>query len=147
MMEKAESETVKWNPIIIADITSAYELLKRDPDNYIVYLDEPTAGAENGIGVNEADKNNMQEFVAKIITILPRQAVLLSATLPNLKTELPALSYRQDDIIMVQTERLPVGCVAVGPNGNQVLPHEISASLIEFRSVVQGLQTDALMQR
>ena len=148
MMAKAKSESVKWNPIIISDVTSAFELLKANRDDYVVYLDEPTAGAENGVGQSEDDRNKMQELIAQIISVLPKQAVLLSATLPNLLTEFPSLaSYRSGEIIMIETQRLPVGCVAISPDGNQVLPHEISSNLTEFKSVVQGLQTDALMQR
>jgi hypothetical protein len=105
-------------------------------------MDEPTAGAENGV-----ENNDMQSVVAKIIAILPKQSVLLSATLPNLITEFPTLATRRSDIIMVETQRLPVGCVAIAPDGNQLLPHEISSNFDEFVSVVKSLQTDALMQR
>jgi len=164
MIKYAENETIHFNPIIVSDVTSAVILLDLYPDKFIVYLDEPTAGAENGI-----EGNDMQKWVAKILSKIPNQTVMLSATLPNLLVELPAIhklpraivareklvssgfnnftSTSDGYIVMIETQRLPVGCVAVSPTGEQVLPHEISETFEEFQKIVSSLSTDALMLR
>ena len=114
--ENAESECSirKQYPIIISDIRSAYELLGMFPDDFVVYIDEPTARAENGMSGNE-----LQQWVAKLWTHLPgKQAVLLSATLPSID-EMPTLRdlVGSETCITVDSKRLPIGAVAIHPDG------------------------------
>ena len=213
--KKANDDTVTYNHIVIADITSAIELLGLYRDEFIVYFDEPTAGAENGSNktydiayedgeieprvtdkmirplggggsspsscsspssspssskvaendvvecnyrgqgrwiqgkINKVVDNIMQEYVAKLLTLLPSLTIMLSATLPDLKTQFPSLVelYGDANIKMVETQRLPVGCVALAPDGSQYLPHQIAESIDEFKEAIRGLQNDSLMLR
>ena len=147
--ENAEFESVECGrsrrpTMIISDIRSAYELLGMFPDEFIVYMDEPTAGAENGMSGNE-----LQQWVAKLCTRLPgKQAVLLSATLPSID-EMPTLCnlVGRETCIAVNNQRLPVGAVAIHPDGRQMLPHELAENWTEFVEIVRSLSNDSLMQR
>lgn len=153
MFAKAENLTVHHCPIIIADLASAIRLLQLFPDDFVAYVDEPTAGAERGF-----DHNKITELVAQICSLLPAQSVLLSATLPNIPTELPSLAQHflnkhggegkpVPEVKMVSSLRLPVGCDALDPTGKMVLPHQLADSFEEFKMVVSRMDGDALMQR
>ena len=129
MWERAESRTDHYAPIIIADLASAVELLTIYPDRFVAYVDEPTAGAERG-KVN----NKVTEYIAKICSLLPSCSVLLSATLPDIVSELPSLAadftarHPGGEVKMVNSLRLPVGCDALSPDGVHVLPHQLAES-------------------
>lgn len=148
MYERAETESVHHCPIIIADLASAIILLKLYPDDYIAYIDEPTAGAERGM-----ENNKITELIAEICLRLPAQAVLLSATLPDIPTELPSLKdsflarHAGGSVEMVTSLRLPVGCDALDPSGNLKMPHQLAENFKEFKLVVSKMHGDALMQR
>jgi hypothetical protein len=93
------------------------------------------------------------EYIAKICSRLPICSVLLSATLPEIETELPSLArdfglrHPGGEIKMVNSMRLPVGCDALSPAGVHVLPHQLAENWGEFVSIVHGIDDDALMQR
>jgi len=140
---EAEKATVHFNPIVVSDIMSANILLDMFPDDFVVYFDEPTAGAENGIIDNEIQKIN-----AQICMKLPQISVLLSATLPDITTEMPSLRERfGDSIVMVNSQRLPTSCAAIAPDGSQILPHEMATDWTEFKDIVRSIENDVLMQR
>ena len=140
---EAEKATVHFNPIVVSDIMSANILLDMFPDDFVVYFDEPTAGAENGIIDNEIQKIN-----AQICMKLPQISVLLSATLPDITTEMPSLRERfGDSIVMVNSQRLPTSCAAIAPDGSQILPHEMATEWTEFKDIVRSIENDVLMQR
>ncbi len=149
-LSKCWAKAVEWskpglNPIVISDPISALELLKMFPDRFVLYLDEPTAGAESGYNSG----NKIQDVVSQIMAHLPMQSVLLSATLPDLPTELPSLVrlVGKDSICMVETERLPVGCEAVTKDGYKLLPHELAQTFTEFQNAMSSIQRDSLMLR
>ena len=148
MWERAESRTDHYAPIIISDLASAVVLLTIYPDRFVAYVDEPTAGAERG-----KSNNRVTEYVAKICSLLPSCSVLLSATLPDIVTELPSLAtdfttrHAGGEVTMVNSLRLPVGCDALSPDGVHVLPHQLAESWEEFKSIVHSIDGDALMQR
>ena len=133
------------NPIVISDPISALELLKLHPDKFVLYLDEPTAGAESGFNNN----NQIQDVISQILVHLPKQSVLLSATLPDLRTDFPSLVQivGRESVCMVETERLPVGCEAVTKDGYKILPHELAETFEEFQLGMHSIQKDSLMLR
>jgi len=140
---EAEKATAHFNPIVVSDIMSANILLDMFPDDFVVYFDEPTAGAENGIIDNEIQRIN-----AEICMKLPQISVLLSATLPDITTEMPSLRQRfGDSIVMVKSQRLPTSCAAIAPDGSQILPHEMATEWAEFKEIVRSIENDVLMQR
>lgn len=117
----------------------------------MIVATEPTAGAERGL-----ENNKITDLIAKICLKLPRFTVLLSATLPDLKTELPTLVERftsmhggpdKCSVEMVTSLRLPVGCDALDATGVQMLPHQLADDFEEFKTLVKAMEHDALMQR
>lgn len=84
---------------------------------------------------------------------MPKQSVLLSATLPDIKTELSSLYdhflkvHPKGTVEMISSLRLPVGCDAVDPSGKLVLPHQLALDLDEFKVLINKMSHDALMQR
>lgn len=151
MYARADKLSIHYAPIIICDLASSVELLQLMPDSFVAYIDEPTAGAERG----KVD-NKVTEFVAKICSLLPSCSVLLSATLPDIESELPSLASdfklrhensSVDSVVMVNSMRLPVGCDALSPSGKHVLPHQLAQSWTQFVQIVNGIDGDALMQR
>lgn len=130
--------------IIIADILSAKDLLVEFPNDFIVYLDEPTAGAENGIGdIEMGAENTIQKLNAEIIYLSRNsQLVLLSSTLPNFE-HLSGLHnmFADEDMYYVKSNKIPVGCMAIHPDGYEILPHELleSNNVIDFRNLLSEL--------
>jgi hypothetical protein len=119
--------------IIIADIISARDLLESFPTEFVVYLDEPTAGAENGIGVQSKNnvenvssyENTIQKLNAEIIHLSKfTQLVLLSSTLPSFD-QLSELENIFTNMYYVKSNKIPVGCMAIHPDGYEILPHEL----------------------
>jgi hypothetical protein len=133
--------------IIIADITSARVLLEAFPMEFVVYLDEPTAGAENGIGASDDEntsrcENTIQKLNAEIIHLSKfTQLVLLSSTLP-LFNQLSELNNIFTNTYYVKSNKIPVGCMAIHPDGYEILPHELiledglGDNIITFRSIL-----------
>ena len=82
---------------------------------------------------------------------------MLSATLPDINTELPSLAQSfvarnggqasGAKVEMLSSLRLPVGCDALDPNGLLVLPHQVAIDFAEFKLIVGKMHSDALMQR
>jgi hypothetical protein len=138
----AMSECVYKPTIIISDIVSAIELLKLYPNEFILYLDEPTANAEDGM-----DNNLMQQKIAELLVVSPQLTFLLSATLPDLNKEFKTIREIAGITRMIKSTRLPVGCVAIGPDGLVQLPHQLAENIKEFKSTIDSLKTDALMLR
>jgi hypothetical protein len=139
--------------IIIADITSANILLKEFPTDFVVYLDEPTAGAENGIGNEAMGENTIQKLNAEIICRSRNtQLILLSSTLPNFD-QLPGLSniFSSANIYYVKSNKIPVGCMAIHPDGYELLPHELAimaaaesgdSTITTFRAVLSEITSE-----
>ncbi len=127
--------------MVIADLHSAWNLIQTFPDRFIVYFDETFAGAEN-------------EIVIKILSTLPRQSVLLSATLPEME-EIPQIvqhirmrhSMTDEQIRVIRSNRLHVSCTIVGQDGNLYLPHNFVENLIDLNSYIENIESDPLKLR
>lgn len=127
--------------MVIADLHSAWSLIQTFPDRFVVYFDETFAGAEN-------------EIVIKILSILPRQSVLLSATLPEME-EIPQIvqhirtrhSMTDEQIRVIRSNRLHVSCTIVGQDGNLYLPHNFVENLADLNSYIDNIESDPLKLR
>jgi len=140
-----EKNTDLWPAeIIITDIESAVELIKNFPNKFVVYLDEPTAGAENGIGAgidesgNIIGENRIQKLNAEIIKAsINTQLIMLSSTLPELEA-MPKLNELFPNSYIVQNNRIPVGCQIIDPNFNEILPIQLADDLHQFRIIISN---------
>lgn len=142
--------------MIISDTASAVELLAYNAPAFFVYLDEPTAGAENGIGIlkegiQDAEhssqlktkdllvENDIQKLNAQIISLcVNTQLILASSTLPSFE-QLPILSSLFPNRYYIDNNTMPVGCMAIHPDGYEILPHELAEDLIEFREILLNI--------
>jgi hypothetical protein len=119
--------------IIIADIESGLELIRNFPTKFVVYLDEPTAGAENGI-----DDNKIQRLNAEIIkSSVNTQLVMLSSTLPDLDS-METIKLLYPNRYVVESSRIPVGCRIIDPIGNEILPIELAEDIEQFRIIISN---------
>ena len=127
--------------MIIADLHSAWNLIQTFPERFIVYFDETFAGAEN-------------EIVIKILSILPRQSVLLSATLPEMD-KIPHIlqhirtrhAMNEEQIRVIRSNRLHVSCTIVGEDGNLYLPHNFVENREDLESYIENIESDPLKFR
>jgi hypothetical protein len=111
--------TTEYKPkIIISDLVSAYNLMNTYPDRFIPYFDEAFAGAD-------------QEITIKILKILPKISILVSATLPELN-EVPSFvnhfNKRFDDsdentFKIIDSNSQHISCTFIDPEGYIYLPH------------------------
>ena len=137
--------------IIISDIASAVELLLYNSAAFVVFLDEPTAGAENGIGmlkeglsgttITLADlsvENTIQKLNAKIIHLcINTQLILASSTLPRFD-QIDVLNrlFNPDNMYYIESNKMPVSCMAIHPDGYEILPHELAENMTEFKMIL-----------
>uniref|UniRef100_A0A6C0I0S8 Uncharacterized protein n=1 Tax=viral metagenome TaxID=1070528 RepID=A0A6C0I0S8_9ZZZZ len=140
--------------VIISDITSAVELLSHNSAAFVIFLDEPTAGAENGIGILKEDiiitpdtkirrsdllvENDIQKLNAKIIHLcINTQLILASSTLPRFN-QIDVLNtlFNPDNMYYIESNKMPVSCMAIHPDGYEILPHELAETMAEFRIIL-----------
>ena len=138
--------------IIISDIASAVELLAYNSAAFVVFLDEPTAGAENGIGILKEGiepnanitisdlsvENDIQKLNAQIIHLCKNtQLILASSTLPKFD-EMDAIFtiFSPDSMYYIESNKMPVSCMAIHPDGYEILPHELAENITELRIIL-----------
>lgn len=137
--------------VIISDIASAVELLAHNSAAFVVFLDEPTAGAENGIGILKEGipdieitpsdllvENDIQQLNAKIIHLcVNTQLILASSTLPAFgQIDVLSTLFNPDNMYYVESNKMPVSCMAIHPDGYEILPHELAEDMTEFRIIL-----------
>jgi hypothetical protein len=137
--------------IIISDIASAVELLSHNSAAFVVFLDEPTAGAENGIGVLKEGapdsiitpsdlsvENDIQKLNAKIIHLcINTQLILASSTLPRFdQIDVLSTLFNPDNMYYIESNKMPVSCMAIHPDGYEILPHELAENMTEFKMIL-----------
>jgi len=141
--------------VIIADLEATYHLLKekknvelsRNPRNYILYLDEPTVGADQ-------DNHPITEIVMKILTCMPKTTILSSATLPEIK-ELPQVAnlYSQmypeyaANIFDIYSKDSMIGCQIITPDGNNFVPHFGCKTKEELLTIIKFLKEEPFIDR
>jgi hypothetical protein len=111
--------TTEYKPkIFISDLVSAYNLMNTYPDRFIPYFDEAFAGAD-------------QEITIKILKILPKISILVSATLPELN-EVPSFIKHfckrfnisnEETFKIIDSKNQHISCTFIDPDGYIYLPH------------------------
>ena len=127
--------------MMISDLDSAYELLKEFPDMFIPYFDEAFAASN-------------QNITAKIMSILPKTSILVSATLAS-KDKIPRilLNFKDkndatdENIIYVQSSKQHINCEFISPDGNIISPHHNLNSASEIDEFVNLMEKNPLIQR
>ncbi len=135
---------VKRRPaMIISDLHSAHELIKTYPDRFIPYFDEAFAGSDN-------------EITIRILSILPKTSILLSATLPepkNIPTIIQNFIVRnhgtsiEDNIKVIKSNKQHISCTVIAPDGCIYMPHHFIEEYSEFSSFIDNIKKDPLKIR
>lgn len=139
---RIENKCDKMPLIYVCDLLSATLLLntKDAKNNYITYIDEPTAGAET---LNsEMTKNYMQ-----IILNSPKMCICLSATMPE-KEETPIIyknfrdKFKSDDdnIKIIKSSLIPINCLILDEDAFIVCPHDVANTIEELEIIIQFLE-------
>lgn len=130
---KHDSERI----VIVSDLDSAIELLKRSQE-YILFLDEPTNGADQ--------KNNpITTAVANLLLFSPPKTILSSATLPDEKEITDITDYFKKlhagaEIINIYSKESLIGCEIRDQTGITVLPHNNIKSCAELKNIIEKLR-------
>ena len=115
--------------VIVLDLETTIEVLKDAgaDDKYVLFIDEPTAGLENGV-----ENNKMAEMYTEIMYNVPKYVIATSATLPDF-AEIPEVVINfcgkymvgEESLGWVTSSRLGISCLAVDKNGYARAPHHI----------------------
>lgn len=135
--------------IYISDIESCIVLLRDYPDNYVLIIDEVTAGLENGI-----NNNKIAEAMCKMLLVAPKQTILLSATLP-LFNEIPIIindfmmrhNLQEENIIFVYSNQSHISTILIDPSGEVFMPHYYISDVNELKRYITYIKNDALLLR
>jgi len=124
--------------LIVSDIDSAIALLKESQD-YILFLDEPTVGAD-------VANHPVTDAVAELLEYAPQRTILCSATLP-FEAEIPEIvnrfkqKHNKAVIRTVHSLESIIGCEIRSFSGYNITPHNNCETAEQLRYVVQQLST------
>jgi len=130
--------------LIIADLDAAIEILKKD-NNYILFLDEPTIGADK-------PDHPITDKISKILTLAPEKTILSSATLPKqaeIKNIIDHFKNRHSEskIITINFRESLIGCEMIDNNGISIIPHNNCKTVQELEKVVKQLESLIFIDR
>ena len=130
--------------IIISDLDSAYHILKAFPDTFIPYFDEAFAASN-------------QMITAKILSVLPKQSVLVSATLAS-KEQIPNTiqHFKQrfeteedtdEEIKYIYSSKQHINCQFISPDGDIIAPHHHLEDVSQIEGFMNIIEKNPLVQR
>ena len=130
--------------LIVADLDTTYGLLSKN-SNYILFLDEPTVGAD-------MPNNPVTKAVAKILLSCPNITILSSATLPTESELSPILDHfnideNRREITTIYSKESMIGCEIINFDGNTFTPHENCKNISELKYVILQLKTKPFIDR
>ena len=135
---------------IIVIITSPYvacKLLANCIDNkrYILYLDEPTIGADD---IN----SDMLYNNIELLTYMPERTILSSATFPNVEeikviTDIFKKQYTNAKILSSYSDEIQIGCDVKTFDNNIIIPHMNIETKNELRKVINKIITCPFLGR
>lgn len=130
--------------LIVADLNTTLRLLK-DSNNYILFLDEPTVGADQ-------EDHPITRTVADILLNCPKCTILSSATMPEL-SEITTITnnylsrYSDSDIHMVYSRESMIGCQVIDYYGNIIVPFANCKTCDNLRHIIKQIKTKPFVGR
>ena len=130
--------------LIVADLDATIELLNKSQD-YILFVDEPTVGADQ-------PNHPITNAVAKVFALAPETTIMCSATLPELHEIQLLTSYFQEkhknsEIISICSKESLIGCEVINFDGSTIAPHNYCASCDELQLIVNNLKEKPFIDR
>lgn len=129
--------------LIVSDIEKTIELLSKS-QNYILFVDEPTVGADQ-------PDNPTTRSIMNIIYLAPPKTILCSATLPQPKDIPNIVKYFTDKhkcpVIQVCSKDSMIGCEMIDNNGSILTPHNNCKTVDELSQIVENLKTKSFIDR
>lgn len=126
--------------VIITSPEIAHKIITKSEHNtdYILYLDEPTMGAD--IVGSEPLKNNML-----LMTSMPNRVILSSATFPNTEfitdiTDNFIKKYPLATITAIYSDEIQIGCHVKTYENEFVVPHLGSTTRDELKHVIEVIK-------
>ena len=127
--------------MMISDLDSAYELLKEFPDLFIPYFDEAFAASN-------------QMITSKIMSVLPKTSILVSATLASPDKIPTILNYfkerhETDDtcIQLVRTNHQHINCEFMSPDGDLISPFHNLENASEIDGFLELIEKNPIIER
>ena len=127
--------------MIISDLDSAYELLKEFPDLFIPYFDEAFAASN-------------QMITSKIMSVLHKTSVLVSATLaspeqiPTIISHFKERHEANDDCIqLVRTSHQHINCEFMSPDGDLISPFHNLDNASEIDEFLELIDKNPIIER
>jgi len=130
--------------IIITDLATTIKLLK-DSQNYILFIDEPTVGADQ-------ENHPVSIAIGNIIKVCPKIIILSSATLPT-PEELPdyinTFKFRHPNGIIknIYSREALIGCEIFNVDGSTLCPHDNCKTKEELQFIINQLLTKPFIGR
>ena len=131
--------------VIISDLQAAVELLKVNK-NYILFLDEPTVGADQ-----KNDPVTME--IAKLILLAPNKTILSSATLPKESELVEIIDYFKSihtnaKIETIYSRESFIGCELSRIDTNEIItPHNDCNSAKELKLIIEKMRETTFIDR
>ena len=131
--------------LVVADLDTTIELLKKDQD-YILFIDEPTVGADQ-------ENHPITKAVAKIMSLSPKITILCSATLPDAEEIDPIiLDFKgrhpeANSVTSICSKESLIGCEIINFDGSTILPHNDCNNMEELIVIIENLKTKPFIDR
>lgn len=114
-------------------------------DEYILYFDEPTIGAD--------DINSKQLYDnMHLMYLLSKNSIVSSATFPSIEDIDNIINnytnkYPLGNIITINTNNIDISCNIIDFNGNKIVPHYNCASIDELKQRLHHIHTCPFLGR
>jgi hypothetical protein len=127
--------------MIISDLDSAYELLLEFPDLFIPYFDEAFAASN-------------QMITSKIMSVLPKTSILVSATLASPDKIPTILNHFKEknnadtsDIQSIRTSHQHINCEFVSPDGFLISPFHNLENAEDIDDFLELIEKNPIIER
>ncbi|MBM3204217.1 hypothetical protein FJZ55_09990, partial [Candidatus Woesearchaeota archaeon] len=114
-------------------------------DKYILYLDEPTSGAD--VENSEKLKSNM-----RVLVTMPRRTILVSATFPDIQhiddiIKSYKYKYKEAKIETINSGEIYIGCNVKTFDGELVVPHLGVKNKKELENIIDSISKWSVLKR
>ena len=136
--------------VVISDLVAGLQILKNAHkkgtlNDWLVFLDEPTVGADQ-------KDHPVTQHVSQLLELAPKMMILSSATMP-LPDTIPQVidmyhnNHPDGKIAQVISTETKIGCEIIDHNGNTLAPHTDVTTIQDLILAVEQIHTDPFLGR